>query len=175
MKTRRAIAVLLLLTSLILTGCGFHLRGQGENALTHQIKTLNLKGVSVYSGFGRELADAIESNGVQLVADHEAADVVLRVKEPERRRDVLSVDSSVYAREYSLTSSIRFFISQIGEPEPQVRNWHRLTVRRDLVVNPNDVLGSDYEADRLNTEMDRELAERLLFRLRSYPAQGSKQ
>ena len=165
----------LMLVLTLLSGCGYHLRGQGEHALTRQLQTLNLRGVNIYRGFGRELADAIESNSVQLVGDDDAADVVLRVSSPKRRRDVLSVDSSVYAREYSLVTSIRFVFAHSAEATPDREQWSVLEVRRDLVVNPNDVLGSDYEAERLNAEMDRELAERLIFRLRGFTVAGSKQ
>lgn len=164
----------LIMLSVIVSGCGYHLRGQGEFALSRQLQSLTIEGLSVYSGFGRELTDVIESNGVVLVPKADQPDVLLELKAPSRRRDVLSVDSSVYAREYSLVTAIRFRLVPSEQYSTGDTNWQTLEVRRDLVVNPNDVLGSDYEAERLNNEMDRELADRLVFRLRSLQTIGDR-
>lgn len=151
----------------VLEGCGFHLRGKGGDSLGFGIQTLTLKGVSVYSGFGRRLANSIEANGIKLIDDGKVASAVLNISAPSRRRDVLSVDSTVYAREYSLVTSSRFKISY-GEQSPEEDlEWQKLEVRRDLLVDPNDILGSDYEAERLNNEMEQELVDLLIFRLRA--------
>lgn len=174
MNRRRFLALSALLASAAaLQGCGFHLRGQGgeEDRLT--IKTLRLKGVSVFSGFGRRLADTIESNGIMLVDEDFPADKVLQITTPKRRRDVLSVDSSVHAREYSLVTTSRFRILDGPAKDDQGASWQRLEVRRDLVIDPNDILGSDYEAERLNNEMDQELVDLLIFRLRAVSNDGS--
>ncbi|CAG0910187.1 unnamed protein product [Cyprideis torosa] len=145
---------------------------KGASALTNQLQTLNLQGVNVFSGFGRQLADAIESNGVVLVQGNQKADMILKVSNPQRRRDVLSVDSSLHAREYSLVAEVVFQFADNLDALKQTESAQRLAVRRDLVVDAYDVLGSDYEAERLNNEMDQELAERLIFRLRSLPAKS---
>lgn len=129
------------------------------------INSARVEGINQHASFGRIVSELFEGEGIRLVQGTGEADVALKLQPPRTRREVLSVDASVHAREYSLVTDLIYQIRRRAEESfgpPQ-----RLSVRRDLVTNPNDLLGSEYEANRLQEEMYRELIQGLLFKLRS--------
>ncbi len=149
---------------LLCSACGFHLRGHGSESIAN-VKTAYIEGINPYASFGRIVSELFEGDGIQLLKSADEAAAVLKLSEPRSRREVLSVDASVHAREYSLVTSLRYQIRRRGDEDftpPDV-----LLVRRDLTINPNDLLGSDYEANRLKEEMYQELVQGLLFKLRT--------
>ena len=156
--------LLVLLLLLAFSGCGFHLRGATGTPLGDSLPELYIKGIDTEVDFGRRVAQALEANGVKLVSDHiedDTATMVLTV--PKSSRQVLSIDNKVRAREYALTSAVSFTLKRIGLPAVK----QIVRVRRDLVVDPTQVLGSDQEERRLRKEMENELAQLLVLRLRS--------
>ncbi len=116
------------------------------------------------------VTEMFEGDGVLLVSNPAIASVTVMLEEPVARRDILSLDRSVHAREYSLVTQLKYTIQQKGHISPS--QVHTLSVRRDLVIDPNDLLGSDYEANRLRDEMYREVIQTLLFRLRMMGREG---
>ena len=156
--------LLVLLLLLALSGCGFHLRGATGTPLGDSLPELHIKGIDIEVDFGRRVAQALEANGVKLVSDHIEDDTATMVlTTPKSSRQVLSIDNKVRAREYALTSAVSFTLKRIGLPAVK----QIVRVRRDLVVDPTQVLGSDQEERRLRKEMENELAQLLVLRLRS--------
>ncbi len=156
--------LLVLLLLLALSGCGFHLRGTTGTPLGDSLPELYIKGIDTEVDFGRRVAQALEANGVKLVSDHIEDDTATMVlTTPKSSRQVLSIDNKVRAREYALTSAVSFTLKRIGLPAVK----QIVRVRRDLVVDPTQVLGSDQEERRLRKEMENELAQLLVLRLRS--------
>lgn len=156
--------LLTLMLCLALSACGFHLRGATGTPLGDSIPELQIKGIDTEVDFGRRVARALEANGVKLVIDtteDEAA--ALTLSAPTGSRQVLSIDNKVRAREYALISEVSFTLQRTGLPPVR----QRVRVRRDLVVDPTQVLGSDQEERRLRKEMEDELAQLLVLRLRS--------
>jgi outer membrane lipopolysaccharide assembly protein LptE/RlpB len=69
----------------------------------------------------------------------------------------------VRAREFSVTSTVRFTLKGVPGIPSNEQTTH---VRRDLVVDPLQVLGSEQEERRLRQEMEQELAQMVVLRLR---------
>ena len=154
----------LLVALLLLTGgCGYHLRGSGGPGLGAELPRLVLGGAARDGGFAQALRRALRAQGVT-VLDAAASDVPeLRLVAVDHSREVVSVDRQVRAREYALTSTVRFLLVRPGRPP---LGPARVSVRRDLVVDPTRVLGSEQEAQRLFREMRAELAQLVVLRLR---------
>lgn len=153
----------LVLSVLLLTGCGFHLRGSSGVELGARLPALAVEGVDIETGFGLELARALRANGVQITPLAGDQQPVLQLQPVQVSKQVLSVDREVRAREYSLISKVRFRLERgPGEVSSEIA----AQARRDLVVDPNQVLGSELEERRLLREMEQELAQTVVLRLR---------
>lgn len=145
-----------------LQGCGFALRGIEEAPLPDSLSPMYLSGVDREIGFGQELSQVLRSNGVLLVDTLDAEVAHLRVQELPISKQVLSVDRKVRAREYALISKVKFRVDTNG----RVGKWQYVQSRRDLVVDPLQVLGSEQEEKHLREEMERELIQLIIPRLR---------
>ncbi len=157
-------ALLLLTVALLLAGCGFHLRGSSSAIqLSSVLPEVAIDGIDTETGFGRRLADALTRSGVRLLAQPAADKPVLQIGKLDERRRVLSVDRDVRAREYALISEVRFRLL----PKPGADTaWRSVETRRDLVVDPFQVLGTEQEEKRMRREMEEDLVQRIVLVLR---------
>ncbi len=152
---------------LLLPGCGFHLRGSSSaTQLASVLPEVMIDGVDIEIGFGRKLQEALTSSGVDVQPLTDTGDVpVLEVGEVKESQRVLSVDRDVRAREYALISRVKFrLLEQPGNDAA----WRVVETRRDLVVDPFQVLGSEQEAERMRREMEEDLAQRIVLVLRQH-------
>jgi LPS-assembly lipoprotein len=164
MRWRPACAFALIISLLFLPGCGYHLRGSVGTELGTILPTLAVEGVDTESGFGLELVRALRANGVTIVpSSNNAQQPLLSLQPVKQSKEVLSVDREVRAREFRLISSVRFQLKHVSGAA-SYKGTAR--VRQDLVVDPNQVLGSEQEEHRLLREMEQELAQRVMLRLR---------
>lgn len=149
---------LLVFMLLLLTSCGFHLRG--SVALPPALSEIAVKDVSLNSDIAPELRQALENAGVR-VSDSAAMVLQLRAEKYDKR--VLSVDSVGRALEYGLSYSVRFSLKDekgaMWIPEEPV------TQTRDLRFDSTAVLGSANEETQLNTEMRRDAMFQILRQL----------
>lgn len=155
---------LILLLLGLMSGCGFKLRGSNDQTLGNALPEIYLEGVKTDLGFGSELVRVLAADGVEVLPKGFRQLPELSIDPVKKQRQVLSVDADIRAREYALISELKFALKQPGElevPKKQV-----IRVRRDLVVDPNQVLGSDQEETRLRRDMERELAQLVVLRLR---------
>lgn len=151
---------------LALTACGFHLRGSDQ--LPVHLQALQLQLATPNDTLARSLKRSLHSAGVQIQS--EAADNIpeLRIGAVRHQRRVLSVDTAGNPQEYELTASTTVEI-------PEMTNGYQLpsrelSVRRDYLYESTGVLSASDQETRLKTEMERELARRILRTLRAAPA-----
>ncbi len=151
----------LLLATLALSGCGFHLRGTGPGAGTLNTPVA-IAGLPPYGPLQRELRRALDAAGAQL-DETTPQPAVLRVANHDSSRRVLSVDSRNKASEYELLEALEFRLTSASGEELVASQTVR-TVR--VLFNPEtEVLGRNREEDLLREDMRRELAERVVQRL----------
>jgi len=163
MKKNNFLVFVLMLSISMLASCGFHLRGSAGAKLGKMLPTLVVDGVETESGFGLELVRVLRANDVDVIPLSEGQQPVLQLKPMEVSKEVLSVDQDVRAREFNLVSKVRFKLKGVPGASTSERSAR---VRRDLVVDPNQVLGSEQEERRLLKEMEQELAQMVVLRLR---------
>ncbi len=154
----------LLLMALALAACGYHLRGAATEPLGDKLPILRLAGIDDTVGFGKEVARVLRANGVRLKQQLQSEIPVLWVKPVRQSRQVLSVDRNIRAREYVLISAVDYALTPPGVARPA--KYRKVSVRRELVVDPRRILGSNQEERRLRREMEQELAQVLVLRLR---------
>ena len=150
-----------LLLPLLLTACGFQLRG--ADVLPPDVGRLFLAAPAVLRN---DVAVFLEGGKTELVDDRTSADVVLSMSNPRYDRRVLSVDPNTgKEREFQLSYTVDVNASSaagqtILEPNP-------VTLLRDYVFDPEALIGSSTEEALLRVEMRRDLVQQVLYQLRA--------
>lgn len=146
--------------SLVLSGCGFKLRGSLE--LSPDIAPVYVQENSAFT-LGKDIRDLLASNKLNTTASATESKTQINLNREARSRKILSVDGSGRAREYLLQYSISFSIT-IDPMEPVEET---LTTSRSLLFDPDAVLAVTNEAEVVYRDMQREIARMILLRLQA--------
>jgi LPS-assembly lipoprotein len=146
----------------LLSGCGFHLRGDAEVRLP--VKSIYI-GLPANSPLRTTIVRNIEAaGGTTIVNDPKAADAVFDVVQPEKReRSVLSLNGEGQPIEFTLLYRFSFHVRD--------NNGHELipvtafTLKRDMSFNSSYALAKEQEADNLYRDMQQDLAMQVMRRL----------
>jgi len=142
---------LLIFMLLLLTSCGFHLRG--SVALPPALSEIAVK--DRVTDIAPDLRHALENAGIR-VSDSAVMQLMLRAEKYDKR--VLSVDSIGRALEYGLSYTVKFSLKGGGEDKSGAM-WiseTSITQTRDLRFDATAVLGTPSEEAQLKTEMRRD-------------------
>ena len=159
-----------LLTSLaLLPGCGFHLRGSGQE-YTLPFKTVYL-GVADNSPLGIELARNIRANGqTEVVREAKGAQAVIEVLSEARDKAILSLNFQGRVREYTLTYSLRFQVKDGNGRELMAPN--EIQLKRTISFNESQVLAKEAEEALLYRDMQTDLVQQIIRRLATIKPEG---
>jgi len=167
MNRHRPILRLLLAAGLavLLAGCGFQLRGTAAGSASGFDRPVAIAGLPAYGPMERALREALDAAGATTVEGQEADALVLRISDRRSQRQVLSVDRRNKAVEFELEEALRFSVhTPAGEEVLPPRNLRTLRI----LFNPEvEVLGRNREEELLREDMRRELAQRVVERMRS--------
>jgi len=145
--------------SLLLSACGFHLRGAVP--LSPSMEHIYVQGGSQL--LARDLRLSLEAAGAEIADEPQAARSVLQILEEYSDRRVLSVGSDAQVQEYELAYGVRFAV--VRKDGTILLPPQELLVTRDYRFDPNQVLGSSSEESLLREEMQRDLSQLILRRL----------
>ena len=159
-KMRRA-WLLPILMSLLISTCGFHLRGDIVLPSLYERVHVVDKG---YSDVGQSLSKALINAGSKIVSSPEEASSVITILSRGVERRALNVGGK-QVREYELQLNILFVVQahsgkQLSEPQ-------RVSIVRNFQNNPNAVLGRDNEEQIIRQEMMQPAIIQLLRRLKA--------
>lgn len=157
---RMLVAVTLIgLTSAVISGCGFHLRG--KVALSKSLTPLAISGGDVeLVGVIRE---ALEFSGTPVVDSPQSAAAVLRLRQARVGRTVRTTDTRGLATSYLLRYVVRFDV--VNAAGDTLMKETRLRLRRDLDFDSTQILQKEDEQRFLVEDMQREIAQSILRRL----------
>ena len=149
--------IALLLSVLLLSGCGFHLKQTA--ALPASYGPVSIEGVDQYSDLYKFIKSGLRQSDISLADADAAASSRLQASLIKNERRVLSVGSSGKVAEYELIQTLRFQLlaadgSAITEPQT-------FTSNRSYNVSSTDVLGNDLEEAEIRTNMQKDLVERM--------------
>ena len=154
--------------ALLLTACGFQLRGTGDVAVSEEWRSMYLVTSNPNSEFSREVKTRFAANGVEWNEDSKSANYSV-VLGPERfSQRNLSLNSEARAAEFELTMRSTF----------SVRNSNGKTVIEDTTSSvvkqmendPRNVVGKAEEIRILKGEMRSELAQQIMRRIAFFAA-----
>ena len=111
----------------------------------------------------REIKRLLQTKDVQLIEQPRKAAATLKIDNEQTRRSVLSVDADGDPLEYRVYYQVQFSLMHESITNGTVSNV--LEVSRDYAFDSNQVLGANSEEQILRTEMQRELAYRIVEQL----------
>lgn len=145
--------------ALIVTGCGFEMRGAAQLPF----KTIWL-GASEKSPLGVELRRQIRAGTTtQLAEKADGAEARLEILGETRDKEILSLNSAGRVREYNLFYRVHFHVTDsqgntLIEPT-------QIELVRDISVNENTILAMEIQEEQLFRDMQIDAAQQLLRRL----------
>lgn len=156
MRTSAILAV----ATVVLAACGYRL--QQPSSLPPQMHQTAILASNPYSPLVRELTRSLSGANVKVVPSGTQAAAELHILQDTGSRRVLSVDSRDRPQEYELAYTVRFSLTQNGVTllAPQT-----VTLTRNFVFNPNNVLAGNEQATRLLDAMRADIVRVVLRRL----------
>jgi len=164
MTLRRTLFVLIGCATLVLSACGFHLRGEARLPATMQ--RVYIEGAEPVSPLGRDLAKALARAGAGVVDAPGAGVASLRITSNRIGTEVLSVGGNARANEYTLRYHVEFdVVAAGGEP---LLSKQVIELTREFTFDASQALGVAAEQDLLTRELQREMVQAILRRLESH-------
>jgi LPS-assembly lipoprotein len=150
--------------AVLLSACGFQLRGTGTTELA--IKELDLSARNAYGETVTQLRQVLQSSGVKVYA---GAPYKLALTDEQESQRTLSYAGAGRSAEYELTTVLYYEI--LGHDKLSLLS-DKLQVQKVFIHDGNNLTGSDQEADEARKEMRRDLVQRMVLRLQQLsPAQ----
>ena len=157
------VSLALIYSVVLLSGCGFHLRGSID--LPAELTEVALEGARPNGELGIALRNGFARVGGQVVDSAASANSVLVITQDSSSRRVLSVDSIGQANEYELAYTLGF---RLDDPDGTNRVVQQsINLRRQYRYDPNLTLAKADQEARLVREMRQDAARQLLRRLKA--------
>ena len=150
--------------AVLLSACGFQLRGTGTNELA--IKELDLSARNAYGEIVTQLRQVLESSGVKV---YSGAPYKLVLTDEQESQRILSYAGAGRTGEYQVSTVLNYDIR--GESNLPLMS-DKLEVQKIFIHDGSNLVGSDQEANDARKETRRELVQRMMLRLQQLtPAQ----
>ena len=143
--------------AVLLSACGFQLRGTGTNDLA--IKELDLSARDAYGDTVTQLRQVLENSGVKV---YSGAPYKLFLADEQESQRILSYAGAGRTGEYQVNTVLSYDIR--GEKDLSLIS-DKLEVQKVFIHDGNNLVGSDQEANDARHEIRRELVQRMMLRL----------
>ncbi len=158
----RSILVLVSICSaMLLSSCGFALRG--EAALPAALQRATLEVADPFSPLARDLEAALERAGFEKVALGTAGVARIVIPVNEASVDVLTVGESARVQEFVVRYRIELQVS--GADGSVLLARTPLLLEREFSFDETQALGAQSEQDLIRRELQREMVQQVLRRL----------
>jgi LPS-assembly lipoprotein len=157
-----ALRLILFLSIVGLSACGFHLRGSGGSVeITGPVFVTS----KTFSQVASDLRRFLRDNDILVSENPEGSVLQVDIKREQTSRRTLTIGTDTVVRQIELTYLIELTVQRTGDEEVEPE---RLLVIRDYNYDVTGVLGSSDEEEILFNEMRRDLVRRVLGRLASF-------
>ncbi|EJM85757.1 Rare lipoprotein B [Pseudomonas sp. GM74] len=143
--------------AVLLSACGFQLRGTGTNELA--IKELDLSARNAYGPTVTQLRQVLTGSGVKV---YNGAPYKLVLTNEQETQRILSYAGAGHAGEYQITTVLNYDI--LGRGDLALLS-DKIEVQKIYMHDGNNLVGSDQEAETARTEGRREMVQRMMLRL----------
>jgi len=159
-KAHLAIAIFAFST-LFLSSCGFHLRG--DYLMSPQLQTLHLSSADKFGELTRQVKQHLSLNNIKLLPNASQDIPQIRLLKDSLNRRTLSVFPNGQVAEYELIYTVRY---QLALSRDDIRSYE-FELNRDYQDDPNIALAKSRELDLMLSEMRKEAANKILRDLSS--------
>ena len=156
-------STLVTLATLLLTSCGFALRGTAT--LPAALQPLFLEGANDSTPIRRELQRVLVDNRVTLADDNKTSNYSLAIGNEQSSERALSVNANARAGEYEIVMSANY---QIRKGAAAVQAPQTVTLAKVYLADPENAIAKTEEANIIRNEMRREMAQLILRRLQAF-------
>ncbi|WP_426143929.1 LPS assembly lipoprotein LptE [Pseudomonas sp. DWP3-1-2] len=143
--------------AVLLSACGFQLRGTGSNEIA--IKELDLSARNAYGETVSQLRRVLEGGGVKV---YTGAPYKLILTDEQESQRTASYSGSARSAEYSLTTVLNYEIH--GEKDRLLTSG-KVQTDKTYVHDGNNLVGSDQEAAQIRLEMRNEQVQKMVAAL----------
>jgi len=143
--------------AVLLSACGFQLRGTGTTELA--IRELDLSARNAYGETVTQLRQALQSSGVKV---YSGAPYKLVLTDEQESQRILSYAGAGGTGEYQVNTVLNYDIR--GAHDLPLMS-DKLEVQKIYLHDGNNLMGSDQEANTARVETRRELVQRMMLRL----------
>lgn len=158
----------LLLMFLLLTACGYHMRG--SIAMPESLKSLYVFNAS--SALQSELSDVVKASKGRLASSPNEAGLVVKIISEDLRTRVLSIGSSGKSNESELNYFLQFQF--YDNQENQIMEEQRIEIAREYFNDQTAVLAKSNEEQILRKEIYKQAVRMLLLRAEAAAAKIKK-
>ncbi len=152
----------LLLMALVLTNCGFALRGSSNAPIAND--TVYFQSAQPSSELTQALTTALGEAQLRLLDSMQSSNYVLQLSAEEFNSRTSTVNGRARAAQYNLQLGVQISLSQQGV---ELLSDEPLSVERSYFEDTANIAGSTQEIEILQQEMRRELVEQIMRRLRA--------
>ena len=142
---KKLIALLMLL---IISSCGFHMRGMTEISF----KTISLEGKEL--SFTKNLKKILNSNKVAIVSSTENPELRVELLSEESEKRILSLSGQGLVREFEIFYRVRYRVKTIDSEIWSQENI--IESRKDFTYSDSNLIGKEEEERQLNEAMRNE-------------------
>jgi LPS-assembly lipoprotein len=159
MKRRAFLTLFAALPAVIqLPGCGFQLRG--AHAIPYRSLYLD---APTDSRVGKQLANALRSQGIVITETAKSADAVLKLSQVIQNRSILALSGGGRVREYRLNYSLSYSLT--GKDGKEIYPDSTIQSTRDFTYDDNQYLAKAAEENFLYRDLQDDVVQQILRRL----------
>ncbi len=152
------------LLTLLLSSCGFHLRG--EMPLAAPLHRMYVQSTDPYGTLTRNIKQSLKMSDVTLTDNTSEATTILSITHDDTSQQLLSVSGTQQTRQYKLIVTVVFEVND--NHGRTIVSPQALSDSRVITVQSNQILGSSSEANLYYQQMRRALASAIMYRLSSH-------
>ncbi|WP_454785812.1 LPS-assembly lipoprotein LptE [Legionella sp. WA2024007413] len=157
--TLRGIVPLLLV--LLLSACGFHLRGMSN--VPSWLSNVAIISENNDKQFVSILQSRLESSKIDVNPEPSQAKYWLIIDEVDLHQQIISIGASTNPRQYTLTLNVAFVLK--ARSGQIIDTPGKISVSRELTLNNDRILGSKDEESILIGEMKQDAVTQIIYRL----------
>lgn len=160
MLTKTLPSICILLIALLLSACGYHLRGEIE--LPTELKSVYIQGASgpLLDQFNK----ALISSSVQIVNTPAAAGTIITVSNEDTLKRALSLGSGGRANQYGLEYRLNYQVTD--KENNEIVKSQPVEIRREYFNDQQLILGKDNEEIVIRNEMYQQAVRTIINQVR---------
>ncbi|MFZ2726711.1 MAG: LPS assembly lipoprotein LptE [Methylococcaceae bacterium] len=152
---------LLLISTLLLSACGYHLRGSAE--LPKELNSIYLSGET--ASLREQFDKTLQLSAGQLLDTPSANSLSIHIVKEDMQRRVLSLSSRGRANEFELVYRLNYDLTN-ADNKAVLKN-QPIEIRREYFNNQQDILAKDNEENVIRNEMYQQAVQTIINRARN--------